>query len=441
MNTTLPKVLHPVAGLPMILRVVEAVKKAGPEEVRVVVSIGAALVKQVIEPIGVVCFEQRSQLGTADAVRAASPETLTGNILILNGDHPLLTPEDVRVFLEEFNSSGFDIAVVTAKLKRPGSLGRIIRQSGSIRAIVEVKDASSETLRINEVNTGMYVIKSEILNTFLPQIKDNNSKKEFYLTDIIALGIEAGLKVGTLEGKGHVAFGVNDQEELSIANHLAYARKLKSLQAGGVIILSKASTFVDEGVKVGSGTVLYPNVYLRGTTVLGSHCVVEPNCIVTDARIENEVQLRAGSYLEKCLVKTKAVIGPFARLRPGTEIGVEAHIGNFVEIKNTKIGDHAKASHLTYLGDADIGEGTNIGCGTITCNYAVDRKKYKTKIGKNVFVGSDSQFIAPVEVGDNAVIASGSTITKNVPAGALAVARGKQFIKENYVKLEKVEKE
>ena len=441
MNTTLPKVLHPVAGHPMILRVIEAVKKAGPEEIRVVVGTGAALVKRVIESTGVISFEQKTQLGTADAVRAASPETMTGNILILNGDHPLVTAEDVKGFLEEFTLSGFDIAVVTAKLKRPGSLGRIIRQSGSIRAIVEVKDASSETLKINEINTGIYVVRAEVLNTYLPQIKDNNSKKEFYLTDIIAMGLEAGVKVGTLEGKGHVAFGVNDQEELSFANRLAYARKLKSLQAGGVIVLSKANTFVEEEVKVGSGTVLYPNVYLRGKAAIGSHCVIEPNCMVTDSQIDNEVQLKAGSYLEKCVIKTKAIVGPYARLRPGTEIGIEAHIGNFVEIKNTKIGDRAKASHLTYLGDAEIGEDSNIGCGTITCNYAVDRKKYKTKIGKNVFVGSDSQFVAPVEVGDGAVIASGSTITKNVPAGALAVARSKQIVKENYVAAKKVDTE
>lgn len=432
MNTTLPKVLHPVAGLPMILRVVEAVKKAGPEEVRVVVGTGAALVKQVTENAGVVCFEQKTQLGTADAVRAAKPENLEGNILILNGDHPLITSEDVKGFLEEFTLGGFDLAVVTAKLKKPGSLGRIIRQGGAIRAIVEAKDASSDTLKVNEINTGIYVVKSSVLNAYLPKIKNNNAKKEFYLTDIIAMGLEAGAKVGTLEGKGHVALGVNDQEELSLANRLAYARKIKSLQANGVIVLAKSSTFIEEEVKVGSGTVLYPNVYLRGSTDIGNHCVIEPNCMITDSKIEKEVQVKANCYFEKCHIKTKAIVGPFARLRPGAEIGIDAHIGNFVEIKNTKVGDRAKASHLTYLGDAEIGEDTNIGCGTITCNYAIDKKKYKTKIGKNVFVGSDTQFVAPVEIGDEAVIASGSTITKNVPAGALAVARGKQFVKENY---------
>ncbi len=434
MNTTLPKVLHPVAGFPMIDCVLSAVKKAGCEEARVVIGNGGALVKQVVDSRGAICFEQKEQLGTADAVKSAKPETLNGEVIILNGDHPLVNDDDIKSFLEEFRGNKWDIAIVTANLKNPGSFGRIIRHHGMLKAIVEAKDASSETLKITEVNTGIYVAKSSALQKYLPKIKNQNAKREFYLTDIISLCQEDGGKVGTISAKGHVSVGVNTQEELSRVNRLAFFKNAKILMERGVVIISPKNTFIETGVEVGAGTIIYPNVYLRGQTKIGKMCVIEPNCFMTDTQLGDQVEVRAGSYFEKSVVKNQAVLGPYARLRPGSEIGVEAHIGNFVEIKNSKIGDRAKASHLSYLGDADIGEETNIGCGTITCNYAVDRKKYKTKIGKGVFVGSDSQFVAPVEIGDEAVIASGSTITKNVPANALAVARGKQYVKENYVK-------
>jgi bifunctional UDP-N-acetylglucosamine pyrophosphorylase/glucosamine-1-phosphate N-acetyltransferase len=197
--------------------------------------------------------------------------------------------------------------------------------------------------------------------------------------------------------------------------------------------LDPDSTYIEETVTIGQGTVLYPGVFLRGRTKIGSFCVLEPNVFVSECEIHDSVQIRAGSYLEQTVLKSKSSVGPYARLRPETVIHEEAHVGNFVEMKKTQFGKKSKAGHLTYLGDAEIGENVNIGCGTITCNYAADRQKYKTKIGDNVFVGSDTQFVAPITVGDGAVIGSGSTITKDVPAGALAVARGKQIVKENYV--------
>ncbi len=434
MKSSLPKVLHPVAGQPMILSVLNSVKKAGCHEARVVVGTGAALVKQVVEPQGAICYEQKEQLGTADAVRAAKPENLEGEVIILNGDHPLLTSRDITNFINEFRDSSAEIGLVTTLLKNPAEFGRIVRHKGDIKAIVEAKDASAETLKINEINTGIYVLKAETLNKFLPQIKNQNSKKEFYLTDLISLCIEDGGKVTAIRGGNHVAHGVNTQAELAGATQISFLRKAKELMDSGVTIISPRSTYIEATVSVGSSTVIYPNVYLRGDTKIGEMCIIEPNCVLTDTKVANQVEIRAGTYTEKVDIKLKAVVGPYARLRPGTEIGEEAHVGNFVEMKNTVFGKAAKAGHLTYLGDAEIGEDTNIGCGTITCNYAVDRKKYKTKIGKGVFVGSDSQFVAPVEIGDEAVIASGSTITKNVPAKALGVARGKQYNKEGYKK-------
>lgn len=434
MKSSLPKVLHPVAGEPMIISILKSVKRAGCRESRIVVGTGAALVKQVVEPQGGMCFEQKEQLGTADAVRSAKPENLEGDVIILNGDHPLLTSDDIKNFVAEFRGSNWDIGLVTTALKNPSAFGRIVRHKGEIKAIVEAKDASAETLKIREVNTGIYILNAATLNQYLPQIKNQNSKKEFYITDLISLCIENGGTIGGIRGKRHVAFGVNTQMELAGAVRLAFLRKAKELMENGVTVISPQNTFIEPAVTVGASTVIYPNVYLRGETQIGEMCIVEPNSVLTDTKVENQVQIKAGTYCDKVTIKAAAIVGPYARLRPGTEIGEGAHVGNFVEMKNTVFGNGAKAGHLTYLGDAEIGAETNIGCGTITCNYAVDRKKYKTKIGKNVFVGSDSQFVAPVEVGDGAVIASGSTITKNVPANALGVARGKQYNKEGYNK-------
>lgn len=434
MASALPKVLHPVAGSPMILRILEQAKAAGADEARVVVGFGENLVRQVVEPAGGVCFRQVQQKGTADAVRSAQPESLEGPVMILNGDHPLIEGEDLKRVFEDFRNNPKGITLVTAKLKNPGSFGRIVRQSGELRAIVEAKDASAETLKVREVNTGIYMMDAKLLNELLPQIGNKNAQGEFYLTDVIALALENGIKVSTISLGAHVAVGVNSQLELSRATRKVFLRKAKKLLEQGVMIVDIRNTYIEETVEIGASSVIFPGVYLKGFTKLGQFVVVEPHAFLKNAVIGDSVQIRAGSYLEDCTVKTKAVIGPYARLRPETVIGQEAHVGNFVEMKKVHFGDRAKASHLTYLGDAEIGEGTNIGCGTITCNYAADKKKYKTKIGKDVFVGSDTQFVAPITIGDGAVIGSGSTITKDVPANALAVARGKQFVKENYVK-------
>jgi bifunctional UDP-N-acetylglucosamine pyrophosphorylase/glucosamine-1-phosphate N-acetyltransferase len=435
MKSPLPKVLHPVAGVPLIKKVLDAVKGAGATEVRIVVGHGEALVRKVVEPLGVTCYPQQSQAGTADAVKSADPASLKGDVLILNGDHPLIEASDIEEILREFNDTRADLAVVTANVKSPGSLGRIVRHKGELRAIVEVSDASAEALRINEVNTGIYVAKAEVLAEYLPKIKNHNAKKEFYLTDIISLCLEAGEKVTAIRTRSTVACGVNNQEELAKATRALFMRKRRELMAEGVLLIDPKSTYIEEEVQVGPGTVIYPGVYLRGRTKVGAYCMIEPGCYLAHARLEDGVHLKAYTYIENSLVGTKASVGPFARLRPETELGPEAHVGNFVEMKKVKFGARSKAGHLTYLGDATIGQDVNIGCGTITCNYAVDRKKYRTTIGDRVFVGSDTQFVAPVEIGDDAVIGSGSTITKSVPAKALAVARGKQIVKENWVPL------
>lgn len=436
MASPLPKVLHPVAGRPMIANVIEACKNAGVTDLRTVLGHGLNLVKAVVEPMGAQVFIQAQQLGTGDAVKSAQPDTIEGDVLILNGDHPLIEAVDIEGFVKSFREQALDLAVVTAELKNPGAFGRVVRHRGQIAAIVEAKDASAETLKIREVNTGIYLAKAEVLSDFLPRISNKNSKGEFYLTDLISICIEEHLKVAPILGNKKVSLGVNTQQELAHASRLVYRRKAKQLMDAGVLMIDPASVYVEESVEIGAGSVLYPNVFLRGNTKVGSFSVIEPGCFVNDSVIGDSVQLKANSHLEKVILKDRCQVGPFARLRPETEVGEDASVGNFVEMKKVKFGKKSKAGHLTYLGDAEIGEEVNVGCGTITCNYAADKKKYKTKIGNRVFVGSDSQFVAPITVGDDAVIGSGSTITKDVPARALAVARGKQFIKENYVKPE-----
>jgi len=435
MASPLPKVLHPVAGRPMLQKVIEACHQAGITDIRLVTGHGAQLVKAVATPLGAQFFTQAQQLGTADAVKSARPDDIEGHVLILNGDHPLIDAEDLKSFQRQFEDQKLDLAVVTAHLKDPKDFGRVVRSHGGrLVAIVEAKDASSETLKIKEVNTGIYAVKAKILADFLPDIQNKNAKQEYYLTDLLSLTIEDQKKVGTLEGSAKVAMGVNTQAELAKATRLVYLRKAKKLMESGVLILDPKAVYIEDTVEVAPGTVLYPQVYLRGKTRIGALTAIEPNCFIQDCTIGDSVQIRANSYLEKAQVSNRATIGPFARLRPETFIGEEAHVGNFVEMKKVQFGARSKAGHLTYLGDAEVGTDVNIGCGTITCNYAPDHKKYKTKIGHQVFVGSDTQFVAPVTIGDGALIGSGSTITKDVPAKALAVARGKQVNIENYVK-------
>lgn len=433
MKSPLPKVLHPVAGRPMIEKVIQASKQAGASEVRVIVGHGQNLVRQVVEPMGVACYVQDDQLGTAHAVRCAKPETIEGDVVIMNGDHPLIEAADVKDFLRIFRDEKCDLAVVTAVVKAPGEFGRIVRHKGDLMAIVEAKDASADALKINEINTGIYVVKASILAEYLPKISNNNAKKEFYITDLISLCIQDKCRVQAIKSTPKVAVGVNNQVELAKATRLLFKRKALRLMEEGVLMIDPRSTFVEESVEIGAGSVLYPNVFIRGRSKIGSFTVIESNVFISDSEIADSVQVRAGSYLESAKLHNKVSVGPYARLRPETEIFEDAHVGNFVEMKKVKFGKKSKAGHLTYLGDAEIGEEVNVGCGTITCNYAADKKKYKTKIGNRVFVGSDTQFVAPIEVGDDAIIGSGSTITKNVPAKALAVARGKQVIKENYM--------
>ncbi|MBK7891825.1 MAG: bifunctional UDP-N-acetylglucosamine diphosphorylase/glucosamine-1-phosphate N-acetyltransferase GlmU [Bdellovibrionales bacterium] len=432
MKSPLPKVLHPVVGQPMVKRVLDVAKALGAVQRRVVVGHGEALVRRVVEPMGAVAYSQKEQRGTADAVRAADPASLDGTVMILSGDVPLIEVADMQTVLAEFNELKADIAVVTADLKNPGSLGRIVRQKGELRAIVEASDAGPDTLKIREINSGAYVAKADVLTKLLDKVKPNNAKGEYYLTDIISIGIEEGYKVVAIKTRPAVAFGVNTQAELARASRIVFKRNRNRLMENGVVMIDPASVYAEDDVHVGSGTVVYPGVYLRGDTRIGNYCVLEPGVHIYSSIVGDSTHIKAGCYFENSVIGAKVQIGPYARLRPDSDVGNEVHIGNFVELKKTKFGARSKAGHLSYLGDAIVGEDVNIGCGTITCNYAPDRKKYQTTIGNGVFVGSDVQFVAPVTIGAGATIASGSTVTEDVPADALAVARGRQVNKEGW---------
>ncbi|MBL7689588.1 MAG: bifunctional UDP-N-acetylglucosamine diphosphorylase/glucosamine-1-phosphate N-acetyltransferase GlmU [Bdellovibrionaceae bacterium] len=432
MKSPLPKVLHPVVGQPMVKRVLDVAKALGAVQRRVVVGHGEALVRRVVEPMGAVAYSQKEQRGTADAVKAADPASLDGTVMILSGDVPLIEVADMQTVLTEFNALKADIAVVTADLKNPGSLGRIVRQKGELRAIVEASDAGPDTLKIREINSGAYVAKADVLTKLLDKVKPNNAKGEYYLTDIISIGIEEGYKVVAIKTRPAVAFGVNTQAELARASRIVFKRNRNRLMENGVVMIDPASVYAEDDVQIGSGSVVYPGVYLRGDTRIGNFCVLEPGVHIYSSIVGDSTHIKAGCYFENSVIGTKVQIGPYARLRPESDVGNEVHIGNFVELKKTKFGARSKAGHLSYLGDAIVGEDVNIGCGTITCNYAPDRKKYQTTIGNGVFVGSDVQFVAPVTIGAGATIASGSTVTEDVPADALAVARGRQVNKEGW---------
>lgn len=432
MKSPLPKVLHPVAGRPIITYLIQALQGLEVSSIHAVVGYGEKLLRQTLEPLGIQCVHQNEQKGTGHAVMQVPLAPLEDTVMICNGDHPLVRAHHLKPLLEEFRLQQLDLAVVSAKVPRPGSMGRIVRDGGRLRAIVEAKDASASALKIGEINTGFYLVKKTVLSQFLPKMKANNAQGEYYLTDLVEMAVSSGLKVDALPAGAEVAFGVNEQKELALATKSVYRQKAYELMESGVVIVDPENVYIDPTSEIGPATVVYPGVVLQGQCQVGSFCVLEPHCFLSHSVVADSSQIRAGSYLEEAKVASQSVIGPYARLRPQTEVGSECKVGNFVEIKKSKLDRGVKVSHLAYVGDAEVGENTNLGCGIITVNYSADKKKHKTKIGKDVFVGSDCQLVAPVSIGDGALVAAGSTVTKDVAAGDLAIGRSRQENKPGY---------
>lgn len=415
MKSPLAKVLHKVAGQTLLTSVFEEFKSLGSDDIRVVISPSGDDIKSSLQEKEVQFYTQQKPIGTANAVASAIDESLEPVVVIANGDHPLLETNDLKDVITSFKRNSASLCVLSCKIKNPGHFGRIVRSGKRFKKIVEFLEATKEQKKINEINTGIYLVKADVLKKYLPLIKNKNSKKEFYLTDIIQLCVEDGLKIEASPVHPRVAFGVNNQKQLSVASLYKYKRNIEKHMENGVSFEDPGSCYIDTGVAIEAGAIIEPGVRLSGQSKIGKLTVI-----------------KQGSSVENSTVGEKCVIGPYARLRGGCNIADHCEIGNFVELKNAKFKQKSKAKHLTYIGDAEVGEETNIGCGVITCNYAVDRKKYKTIIGDRVFVGSDVQFVAPVEVDSDSYIASGSTITKKVGSGDLAIARGRQKNLKNY---------
>lgn len=433
MKSALVKVLHELAGRPMLGWPLAAAREAGAGQIVIVAGHQADQVQKRFGAVpGIRIALQEEQLGTGHAVSCSLDQLdgLSGAVLILCGDTPLLTAATLQRLAAEHAASGAAVTVLTAKLERPFGYGRIVRDSeGRVRRIVEQKDASPDEQAIDEVNSGIYCMELEFLRAHIGRLGSENAQNEYYLTDLVGIAVaeHAGCSAVVADDPDEI-MGVNDRVQLAHAAKILRQRINLQLMLAGVTLVDPDQTYIDASVQVGSDTVIWPGCVLRGATSIGSGCTLENNVRVSDCVIADRVQLKAGSVLTEAQVAEDVAVGPMAHLRPGSVLQAQVKIGNFVETKKVVMGAGSKASHLTYLGDAEIGSDVNIGCGTITCNYD-GRRKHKTVIGDGVFVGSDVQLVAPVTVGVNALIAAGTTVTQDVPPDSLAIARTPQVNK------------
>lgn len=427
MKSKLPKVLHKVGGKAMLQRVLNAAEGAGAAKKVVITGHCAELVNKLIGSQAVSVY-QKEQLGTGHAVMQAENELkdFAGTVMVLCGDTPLLDAGELRKFYEEHVKAGSAATVLTAMMPNPYGYGRIIRNSeGNVAGIVEEKDATAEQKAITEINTGIFCFEAPLLFEVLHTLTNDNAQGEYYLTDVLAKLNGMGKKVGAaVTADNAMVMGVNSRRQLAQAEAELRSRVLGRLMDGGVTIMDPASTYVDEDVKVGNDTVIYPQTWLEGTTEIGTDCVIGPSVRLTNVKVGNEVEMQF-TYGHDCTVKNKVVMGPYVHLRPDAVLEDKVKIGNFVEVKNSHVGYGTKLPHLSYIGDSDIGSGVNIGCGCIMVNYD-GKTKHRTTIGNNAFIGCNSNLVAPVTIGDGAYVGAGSTITKEVPEDALAIARAKQ---------------
>ncbi|MEA3543820.1 MAG: bifunctional UDP-N-acetylglucosamine diphosphorylase/glucosamine-1-phosphate N-acetyltransferase GlmU [Thermodesulfobacteriota bacterium] len=430
MKSALPKVLHPICGQPMLYYPLEAARQAGFKQLKVVIGHQAERVMNTFADDDLTWIKQTDQLGTGHALMCAvdSLRGYSGSLLLHCGDVPLLKPETLKRLQEYHSRQQASVTVLTAQMPNPQGYGRIIRDGEQIRKIVEEKDASDEQRRVTEINAGTYLFDAEFVFSALKGLNKNNSQGEYYLTDIVAAAVAAGKKTRALcvEDPTEV-MGINDRCQLAEAEVLMRWNINANLMFGGVSMPDPTTVYIDNGVEIGIDTILHPNVHLHGKTTIGKNCIIETGVVVVDSQIADGTQLKAGSAIEESQIGPSCKVGPMAHLRPGTILVGHNKIGNFVETKKIRMDEKAQASHLTYLGDAEIGRNVNFGCGTITCNYD-GINKHKTIVEDDVFVGSDCQFIAPVKIGRNSLIAAGSTITKDVPADALALSRTEQKV-------------
>ena len=444
MKSALPKVLHAVAGLPMALYPARLAQALGCDPTVLVVGHEAAAVKSALAGEGLHFALQEEQLGTGHALLCAREQLadFSGTLLLLCGDVPLLRGETLERLLAFHQAQTATVTVLTAEMTDPHGYGRIVRDGEEVLRIVEEKDASLKEKAIREINTGIYAFEAPFVFEALGKVGRDNAQGEYYLTDVLALARAAGRKVCALvAGDPEETMGINDRLQLARAGLLMRRRINAELMRSGVTLVDPATAYIEPQVRIGEDTVVHPGVHLRGATVIGRDCLIEPGAMLTDSVLADRVHIKAGSVIEGSEIGAGSAIGPMAHLRPGTVLVGENKVGNFVETKKARLGRKSQASHLTYIGDAEVGERVNFGCGTITCNYD-GVNKYQTTIGDDVFIGSDVQFIAPVTIGSGSLIGAGSTITQDVPADALALSRSEQKNIEGWAakRREKMEK-
>jgi bifunctional UDP-N-acetylglucosamine pyrophosphorylase/glucosamine-1-phosphate N-acetyltransferase len=434
-NSDKIKVLHPMLGKPMIHLVVDCMLALRPETVYLVVGFqkDEVMAEEYSKPVQFI--HQKKQLGTAHAVLAAKKILQTSrnkDLLVINGDLTLIRPETLRPMIKQHRKDKNALTFLSAEMDDPTGFGRVTYCENDLIRIFEEKDASPAQRKIKEVNVGVYLFSIEDLLGSLPKISNKNAKSEFYLTDIIEIMSKGKGKVGAYKAPaGQEIVGINDRYELSKAVEILRQRKIKSLAASGVTILDPSTTWIDLDVEIGRDTTIYSSVVLEGRTKIGKGCKLYPFVHVKDSRIGHDVNILTSTVIEESTIEKGVQVGPFTHLRPKNILKAGAKVGNFVEMKNTVFGRSSKAGHLSYLGDCEIKDNVNIGAGTITCNYD-GRKKHKTVIDEGAFIGSGTELIAPVKIGKDSYVGAGSTITKDVSAGALAVSRSRQVEKPGW---------
>ncbi len=425
MKSRLPKVLHPLAGQPLLAHVINSARRLNPERIIVVYGHGGEQVPAAINGDDLIWVKQEEQLGTGHAVAHAMPEVDDdASVLVLYGDVPLTQ----QTTLAQLSACAADeLSLLTVYLDDPSGYGRIVRDhEAQVTHIVEHKDASEDQRQIREVNTGMLAANAARLRGWLNKLNNNNTQGEYYLTDVTAMAVADGLKIKTNQPDSAMeVLGVNSRAQLAVLERQYQRQQAETLMAQGVTVIDPARLDIRGEVDIARDVILDVNVILVGKVRIGEGVYVGPGCVIKDSTIAEGVQLQPLCVIEQATIGADAHIGPFARLRPGAELSANTHVGNFVEIKNSVVGEASKINHLSYIGDSDVGERVNIGAGVITCNYD-GAYKHRTTIGNDVFVGSDCQLVAPVEIGDGATLGAGTTLTRNAPAAELTLSRAKQ---------------
>jgi len=428
MKSAKPKVLHEISGRSLLDWVLTTAETLSPESITVIVGHKAETVGSAVRSRGHRVALQAEQLGTAHALRQAEAglKGESGTLLLLSGDVPLLKAHNLQSLLQVHESAGAAVTVLTADVDRPFGYGRVVRVDGAIAAIVEERDASPAQREIKEVNSGIYAFEMPLVWQGLGEIAANNNQREYYLPDLVKIFRKRGLTVATAAADDAASIqGINSRTELAEAGGVMRQRKNEELMAAGVTIIDPASTYVEADVEVGPDTVLHPGVVLEGSTRIGEACEIHAFVRMRNATVGSRVTVNNFCVLTDSTVGDDSAVGPFAHIRPGSAIGARGKVGNFVELKKTTLGEGSKVNHLSYVGDAQVGSGVNIGAGTITCNYD-GTNKHRTVIEDGAFIGSGTQLVAPVTIGAGAYVAAGSAITEDVPASGLGVARERQ---------------